>query len=39
MSKQHNARCDQLIKVAAHAHDIPYQALLKVWWQEKVHKR
>lgn len=25
------------IKVAAHARDVPYQSLIKVWLQEKVH--
>jgi predicted DNA binding CopG/RHH family protein len=27
------------IKVAANARDIPYQSLIKVWLQEKVHSR
>lgn len=25
------------IKVAAHARDVPYQSLIKIWLQEKVH--
>jgi predicted DNA binding CopG/RHH family protein len=25
------------IKVAAHARDVPYQSLIKVWLQEKLH--
>ena len=27
------------IKVAANARDVPYQSLIKVWLQEKVHSR
>lgn len=27
------------IKVAAHARDVPYQSLIKVWLQEKLHGR
>lgn len=27
------------IKVAANARDVPYQSLIKVWLQEKVHGR
>jgi uncharacterized DUF497 family protein/predicted DNA binding CopG/RHH family protein len=27
------------IKVAANARDVPYQSLIKVWLQEKVHER
>ncbi len=27
------------IKAAANARDVPYQALIKVWLQEKVHKQ
>lgn len=30
------ARCDQ---VAANVRDVPYQSLIKVWLQEKVHSR
>ena len=26
------------IKVAANARDVPYQSLIKVWLQEKVHR-
>lgn len=26
------------IKVAAHARDVPYQSLIKVWLQEKLHE-
>ena len=26
------------IKVAANARDVPYQSLIKVWLQEKLHK-
>ncbi len=25
------------IKVAANARDVPYQSLIKIWLQEKVH--
>ena len=25
------------LKVAAHARDVPYQSLIKVWLQEKLH--
>lgn len=25
------------IKVAAHARDVPYQSLIKIWLQEKLH--
>ena len=27
------------IKVAANARDVPYQSLIKVWLQEKLHSR
>ncbi len=27
------------IKSAAHARDVPYQSLIKVWLQEKLHER
>lgn len=27
------------IKAAAHARDVPYQSLIKVWLQEKLHER
>jgi predicted DNA binding CopG/RHH family protein len=27
------------IKSAAHARDVPYQSLIKVWLQEKLHDR
>lgn len=27
------------IKVAANARDVPYQSLIKVWLQEKLHQR
>jgi len=27
------------IKVAANARDVPYQSLIKVWLQEKMHTR
>lgn len=27
------------IKSAAHARDVPYQSLIKVWLQEKLHNR
>ena len=27
------------IKVAANARDVPYQSLIKVWLQEKLHKQ
>jgi predicted DNA binding CopG/RHH family protein len=27
------------IKVAANARDVPYQSLIKVWFQEKLHTR
>ncbi len=27
------------IKVAANARDVPYQSLIKVWLQEKLHRR
>lgn len=27
------------IKTAAHARDVPYQSLIKVWLQEKLHDR
>lgn len=27
------------IKVAANARDVPYQSLIKVWLQEKLHER
>ena len=26
------------IKLAAHARDVPYQSLIKVWLQEKLHE-
>jgi len=44
MSKKHKKlRLPQhlldLVKVAANARDVPYQALIKVWLQEKVSNR
>ncbi len=27
------------IKLAAHSRDVPYQSLIKVWLQEKLHDR
>ena len=27
------------IKAAAHSRDVPYQSLIKVWLQEKLHER